>query len=65
MNAIELAKAAQNSSKPYVGILANDLIEKIELAYIANWLFNHGESASAITAYRAVEAIHIVYMKGQ
>lgn len=57
MNAIELAKAAQQDAKQHAAVLSAALVRKVELAYIAQWLDKQDLSIRAKAATTACSAI--------
>jgi hypothetical protein len=57
MNAIELAKAAQQDAQQYASVLSSALVRKVELAYIAQWLDAQDLSVRARAATTACSAI--------
>ena len=57
MNCIELAKAAQTDAKQYASVLSAELVRKVELAYIAQWLDSQDLSCRAKAATTACSAI--------
>lgn len=62
MNFIDLAKEAQAEAAKLNGILSADLIHKLELAHIAQWLDlqDHSVRAKAAnTACGAIECLRI------
>lgn len=60
MNCVELAKAAQQEARRYAGVLSSELIRKVELAYIAQWLENQDLSIRAKAATKACSAIEFL-----
>jgi hypothetical protein len=57
MNAVDLAKAAQQDAKQYAGMFAPAVVRKLELAYIAQWLDMQDLSVRAKAATTACSAI--------
>ena len=62
MNAVQLAKAAEAAAAPLAGILSADILTKVKLAHIAQWLTTQDDSISPATvllrAQEAIAAIH-------
>jgi hypothetical protein len=47
MNACQLAQAAADSARPLRGILAPEVVEKVERAFVAQWIDSQDESTPA------------------
>jgi hypothetical protein len=60
MNAKELAKQAAISTGPYARAFSAEILEKLELAYVANWLASQDESVQAAALRTAIDAIDAI-----
>ena len=60
MNHLELAKQARQEAAKFVGILSAELVEKLELAHIAQWLDMQDHSIRANAANTACGAIEFL-----
>lgn len=57
MNAVDLVKLAALSTAPYICAVSDDVLLKIERAYVAQWLYDQDSSVSAASALTALDAI--------
>lgn len=64
MNHITLAKQARAEASKYAAILSAELIEKLELAHIAQWLDMQDHSIRAKAADTACGAIDLLRITG-
>lgn len=67
MNQVDLARQARADAAKFSGILAGDLVHKLELAYIALWLDLQDHSVrenAANTACGAIEFLRLQRING-
>lgn len=57
MNAVQLAKEAENKARPLVGILAPELLQQIKLAHVATWVEQVDNLDAETVIHRAREAM--------
>jgi hypothetical protein len=62
MNAQQLAQAARADAKQYAGVFSDEIVRKLELAYVAQWLdmqdVGHLTEAGR-TAYNAIDSLRV------